>query len=237
MATASKSLSLPVSAQSSEHISLQADPTSVRAEPNPRRPLRKYKFTARGRNFTQSVAVLPDYHVLVATQRSGSTITEHTADLRFIDPRPVGIRKIATPFLYAGIAATVLALLDIALSLEAPAVASGLGGWFAALGLSSLALGCFGLCIYLTTESLVFLSVHGRARVISIVGRVGTIRRANECAADIAKQIGLVESEYQKTPQKYLRDEMREHFRLHEEHVLSDEQYDDAKGRILKAHG
>jgi DNA-binding FrmR family transcriptional regulator len=237
MAAASKSVSLPVSEASCEHISLQADPTSVRSEPNPRRPLRKYKFTASGRNFTQSVAVLQDYHVLVATQRSGASVQEHTADLRFVDPTPVGIRKIALPFLYAGIAATVLALVAIGMSLKLPEVSSGFGGWFAALGLGSLALGCFGLCVYLTTESLVFLSVHGRARVISIVGRVGTIRRAGECATDIVKQIASVQTEYQKTPQKYLRDEMREHFRLHEEHVLSDEQYDDAKGRILKAHG
>jgi len=236
MASAPQSSSKEAVVDSGEHISLQADPTSIRFEPNAKRPLRRYQLAQGGRGMTRSVAVLQDYHVLVATQRTGSTIEEHTTDLRFVDPRPVGIRKVALPFLYAGIAATVLSLIATALRLESPDAGRLFGGVLAPVGLGVLAIVCYGLCTYLTTESLLFLSMHGRARVISIVGRVGTIRRAKACAADIVKQISLAQEEFSKTPQKYLRDEMREHFRLHEEHVLSDEQYTAAKGFILKAH-
>jgi len=220
----------------SEHISLESDVAETRAQPNPERPLVAYEIGKGGRNVTTRVAILPDQFVLVETQRTRSSTDAHTVDLRFVDPRPVGIRKVAWPFLYLGIGVTVLTAASIALYAMFPSVAQRIGGVFAPVGLGVLALMSYLLCYLLTRESLLFLSAHGRARVVTIAGRLGTMRRAQACAADLVAHIKLARRQFQQTRQAYLRDEMREHLRLYEQGVLTDEHYANAKKRILQAH-
>jgi hypothetical protein len=105
-----------------------------------------------------------------------------------------------------------------------------------AIVLSTFTVSSYLMCLYSTTESLLFVSVHGRARVITITGGLGTTRAARKCALDIVKHINLARKQSKQTRQVYLRDEMREHNRLHEQGVITDEQFSDAKTRILQAH-
>jgi len=72
--------------------------------------------------------------------------------------------------------------------------------------------------------------------LIVITGGLGTTRAARKCALDIVKHVNLARKRNQQTKQMFLRDEMREHGRLHDEGALTDEQYEDAKARILKSH-
>jgi hypothetical protein len=106
----------------------------------------------------------------------------------------------------------------------------------AAIVLGTFTVSSYLLCLYFTTESLLFVSVHGRARVITITGGLGTTRAARQCALDIVKHINLARKQSKQTRPSYLRDEMREHTRLHEQGVITDEQFADAKNRILHAH-
>jgi hypothetical protein len=101
----------------------------------------------------------------------------------------------------------------------------------------TLTVSSYLMCLYFTTESLLFLSVHGRARVIAISGGLGATRAARQCAVDIVKHINQARKQTKQSRPAYLRDEMREHSRLHDQGALNDEQYEEAKGRILRAHG
>jgi hypothetical protein len=72
--------------------------------------------------------------------------------------------------------------------------------------------------------------------VIIISGRWGTIRRAQTCAANLVTHVNLARKQFKQTRQAYLRDEMREHARLFEQRVFTEEHYNEAKRRILKSH-
>jgi hypothetical protein len=106
----------------------------------------------------------------------------------------------------------------------------------AAIVLGTFTVSSYLMCLYSTTESLLFVSVHGRARVITITGGLGTTRAARKCALDIVKHITLARKQAKQTRQAFLRDEMREHNRLHDSGAITDEQFADANARILQAH-
>jgi hypothetical protein len=111
-----------------------------------------------------------------------------------------------------------------------------IGGVVIPISVGALALSCYAICYYLTSESLLFLSVHGRARVITIAGKLGTMRRAQKCAAELITHINLARKQFKQTRQAYLRDEMREHARLYDQRMFSEAHYNEATRRILKAH-
>jgi hypothetical protein len=220
----------------SEHVSLESDLSETRVKPNLSRPLAYHKLSKGGRGVTTRVAVLADHYAAIEVQRSRSSADVHTVDLRFVDPRPVAVRKVPWRLLYAALGLTLLTAIGITLFWVFPNFMHRMGGVFAPIGLGVLTSASYILCYYLTTESLLFLSVHGRARVIAIAGRLGTMRRAQKCAADLVMHINLARKHFKQTRQAYLRDEMREHARLYEQRVYSEEHYNEAKRRILKAH-
>ncbi len=219
-----------------EHISLEGESPESRAKPNPASPLEHYELSKGGRGVTTGVSILRDHYVQVETQRTGSMTDEFMVDLRFVDPRASGVRKLPWPFLYAAIGSTLLTAIGIVLYALMPNVAKSIGGLFTPIGLGALSVGLFVLSFYLTTETLSFESVHGKVPVIAIIGHVGMMRRAAPCVAQIAKQIKDARRQLNQSRQAYLRDEMREHTRLHGQGLLTDEQYTKARGRILQAH-
>jgi hypothetical protein len=220
-----------------EHISLQSETMEVSAARSvARKTLVKYQLHSRARGSTTRVSILDGHFVNVNTRRARAQEQEHNVDLRFVDPRPIGIRKVGWPWMYVAIAFTVLA---VAASVFAAMFASPEALLWAlptAIVLGTFTISSYLMCLYFTTESLVFVSLHGRARLIVITGGLGTTRAARNCALDIVKHINLSRKQSKQTKQMFLRDEMREHSRLHEQGVLSEEQYEEAKARILKSH-
>jgi hypothetical protein len=219
-----------------EHISLESELFDTRPKPNVGRVLKTYDLIKGGSGIDTSVSLLADHHLLVKTQRKRATGEQYTVDLRFVDPRPVGVRKVSRYSLYAALAFSVMTALVVGLRFVWPTLAQQIGGLATPIGLGALAVGAFVLCYYLTKESILFVSLHGRARVVVIAGRLGTTRRAHACAADIAAQAKAAQRHYKQPRQSNLRDEMREHSRLREEGVLTEAQYDEAKRRILQSH-
>lgn len=219
-----------------EHISLQSETLEVSAHTIARRSLVKYQLRSRARGTVTRIAILDGHFVTVNTKRARSQEQEHTVDLRFVDPRPVGIRKVGWPWMYIALGLTAATLLASLFAILFASPGARLWAVPAAIVLGTFTISSYLLCLYYTTESLVFISAHGRARVIVITGGLGTTRAARHCAIDVVKHINLARKQSAQIRQAFLRDEMREHGRLHEQGVLSDEQYEDAKTRILKSH-
>jgi hypothetical protein len=219
-----------------EHISLQSDTVEAGARPVHRKPIVKYQLRSRARGSHTRVSILEGHFVGVHVKRGRNFEHEHTVDLRFVDPRPIGIRKIVWPWM---IAAILMTLLTIGAAFFVTVLAtpqSRILAVPAAIVIGTLTLSSYLICLYFATESVVFVSMHGRARLIVITGGLGTTRAARQCALDIVKHINLARKQGKQTRQMFLRDEMREHGRLHEAGVLSEDQYSDAKKRILQAH-
>jgi hypothetical protein len=219
-----------------EHISLQSETVETRAKPIARKTLVKYQLRSRARGSQTRIAILEGQFAAVNIKRVRAAEQEHTVDLRFVDPRPVGIRKVGWPWMYVAIGLTVLAVAAAVFTFLFASPIQLLWAVPTAIVLGTFTISSYLLCLYSTTESLIFVSVHGRARVITITGGLGTTRAARKCALDIVKHITLARKQSKQTRQAYLRDEMREHNRLHEQGVITDEQFADANSRILQAH-
>jgi len=220
-----------------EHISLQSETMEVSAaKAITRKPLVKYQLRSRARGSTTRVAILEGHFVNVSVQRRRAQEQEHNVDLRFVDPRPAGIRKVGWPWMYVAIALTLLTIAASVFAIMFASPAARLWAVPAAIVLGTCTISSYLLCLYFTTESLIFVSTHGRARVVVITGGLGTTRAARKCALDLVKHINLARKQNKQNKQMFLRDEMREHSRLHEQGALSYDQYEDAKTRILKSH-
>ncbi|HTE40963.1 MAG TPA: hypothetical protein VK629_09030 [Steroidobacteraceae bacterium] len=219
-----------------EHISLQSDALEAGARPVHRKALVKYQLRSRARGSQTRVVILEGQFVGVHVKRGRKFEQDYNVDLRFVDPRPIGIRKIVWPWMFVAIALTLIAVGAGVFITSFASPDAQLWAVPAGIVLGTLTISSYLICLYFATESVVFISTHGRARVIVITGGLGTTRAARECALDVVKHINLARKQSKQTRQMYLRDEMREHSRLHEAGVLSEEQYTDAKKRILHAH-
>jgi phage anti-repressor protein len=222
--------------QHAEHISLQSETVETQAKPVTRRPLANYQLRSRARGSQTRISILEGQFVGVHSKRARAPEQEHTVDLRFVDPRPVGIRRVSWPWMYTAIGLTLLAAAAAVFSMMFASPIERLWAVPVAIVLGTFTISSYLMCLYSTTESLLFVSVHGRARVITITGGLGTTRAARKCAIDIVKHITMARKQSKQTRQAFLRDEMREHNRLHDSGAITDEQFADANARILQAH-
>ena len=87
-----------------------------------------------------------------------------------------------------------------------------------------------------TVESLEFISMHGGATLVSVVGGIGSARAGKRFFVELIKSINAAKAERPQERPQFLRDEMREHHRLRELGVISEEQYEQSKARILASH-
>jgi len=220
-----------------EHISLESDGGPVKPAPNTAKPLIRFELGDDERNATSAICVLRDEYVSIESINSDGSDHRYTVDLRYVDPKPAGVRKVAWPWLYTGFCFSALAAIAAALYSFFPQFAKSIGGLYTAIGLGVLAIPAFVFAVRFSREFVVFLSAHGRARFISIRGGLGTIRRVQPCTAEVIKHIKVARLQAAtQARQGYLRDEMREHSRLREQGVLSEEDYSSARARILQAH-
>jgi len=220
----------------SVHISLESDVSETRAKPDTAKSLASFELRNPARGTRTEISILRDHYVQVTTARR-SVVQTHNVDLRFMDPKPMAFRHVAWRWLYAALG---LALITAVAILSCVYLRHF--GLVAQYGIStSIACGtaticCALACYYLTSETLLFLSVNGRIPMVGITGTLGMLRRARACAGEVVKRAKIARVHIQQSKSSYLRDEMREHTRLFEQGALTDAQYNEAKLRILKAH-
>jgi hypothetical protein len=92
------------------------------------------------------------------------------------------------------------------------------------------------VCLYRTTETISMYSAHGRAKLLEFTSGLGAERTFRPFTNKLAAHIKLALAARRPMRSEHLRDEMREHFRLRENGVLSVEEYEASKARILAEH-
>ena len=100
----------------------------------------------------------------------------------------------------------------------------------------ALVLGAALVSLYRTTESWALRSIHGKAPLLECTGGLGTLRSVRPFAAKLAAHVQIAIAARRPSKNEHLRDEMREHFRLKQAGVLSEEAYEASKMRILGTH-
>jgi len=220
----------------SEHIHIEADPGIAAPTALRRRKVRaSYALKSRLRGCETEISIHDDHFAAVRTMRLDAEPLKYEVDLRFASPKPLRVRSISWFWLALAASLAVLAT----------------GGIWAAVGhaalwtspvfltaLIALLAAAYATILFLrkTVESLDFVSVHGGATLISVVGGIGSTRAGKQFFVLLIKSINAAKAERPQERTQYLRDEMREHHRLRELGVISEEQYERSKARILANH-
>jgi len=219
----------------SEHILLESDvhrevPTLSRAQ----KTQAALRCQSRLRRRRIELAIIDDYYLAVRTGRVGS-LREYVLDLRFADPSIHLTKHIPTRLIAAALAFGSLA------GFCAWRTFSFASTWHhewsmicAVTTVSTLCL-CI-LCVWRMTETFALYSRHGRAILLTHTGGPGTLRAVQNVERKLASHIRLAIARRRSSKAEYLRDEMREHFRLKEAGVLQEEMYEACKARILAEH-
>jgi hypothetical protein len=166
----------------------------------------------------------------IELQRRAKPARHHRIDLQYLDPVPAMRRYHPIRLLQvAAIGGGLTALFSI------PAIF----GWFsrfsipATLVSATATLAILFVAYYLSHEKITFQTLHGRAAAIRFGAGLGTIRRFHKLVPHLVEAIAdAAESVHDETA-IYLRAEMREHYRLRGDGILSESECAESTGRIL----
>ena len=221
----------------SEHIHIEAEPGSVApATPSRSRKVRSsFTLKSRLRGCETEISILEDHFAAVRTVRPDVQPCKYEVDLRFASPRPVRVRSISWFWLALTGCLALLAVGGIG------STWSDASRWASPIFLTALlTLLAAGVATLLflrrTVESLEFVSMHGGATLLSVAGGIGSARSGKHFFIELIKSINAAKAARPQERPQFLRDEMREHHRLRELGVLSEEQYEQSKARILASH-
>lgn len=220
-----------------EHIHIEAEPDTVAAPTALRRRkvLSSYSLKSRLRGCETEVSIHEDHFVAVRTVRPDAQPCKYEVDLRFANPKPVIVRSVSWFWLALAGCLMLLAASGVAFTWTNP------GRWsspifLTALGTLLAAAGATAMFLRRTVESLEFISAHGGATLVSVVGGIGSARAGKRFFIVLIKSINAAKIARPQDHPQFLRDEMREHHRLRELGVLSELQYQQSKARILASH-
>jgi hypothetical protein len=223
--------SAPLSdASPSEHIYIASEESDANAATAAHKVLEKLELKNSIRRTRTELTVFEEGFLKVVEYTNGNRGEPYRLDLRYLDPVPsiahvVARRSILATFAGGGIAALAAALLQLAIF---PTVT--FFGALAGFGLMAVAL---AIAVYRSHERIEFCTIHGRAVVLTLIVNVGGIRQARALLPKIARTIEEVAETIDTDPSTFLRAEMREHYRLRGDGVLTNESCSDSTGRIL----
>ena len=219
-----------------EHILLESDDRDIPALRSARRTHAHLRLHSALRRSAVELDIIDYYYLSVRIARGRAAVVEYVLDLRFAARSVLRHRHFPWNWMTAALALAALSaagLLWISVS-AAP--------WWRGEPLAVVATllvstaGATLVSAYRMTETLYLLSVHGRANLLEFTGGLGTFRSARSFMRKLEAHIDIAGAARRSSRGQHLRDEMREHFRLHEAGVLSYEAYDASKKRILAGH-
>jgi hypothetical protein len=220
-----------------EHITLDGD-AEIGATPTEqpdRTILHGYAFASRPDGCIVELAILEGHHLGVSRVRPGSGPCRFQFDLRFANPRPVRVRRLAWAWLIVASSLAGFAGGELASVWSAGGSALSPGMIHGALAVVFSIIALY-VAYMRTTESIELRSAHGNATLVSVTGCVGSSRHCKQVFVELIRNIIAARLARPQPQPQFLRDEMREHFRLHQLGILSDQEYDASKARILAAH-
>lgn len=218
----------------SEHILLESDDRQVPVLGDARKVHARVEVRSRLRRCILQLEII-DYYYLAVRTRSPYTELEYVLDLRFIDAAPHVARHVAWRWIAASLGGVALATAIVRSDFPATP-------WWHHYGLAlsggALAIWVLATWIaaYRSTETVHLSSMHGEATLLEFTGGLGTRRVLRQFIAKLAAHIHLASAARRRTRAEHLRDEMREHARLRDIGVLSADEYESSKARILARH-
>jgi len=222
-----------------EHVVIEAtqDPGTNGPVDGAGPPLETHYLDSPFHGYTTELSVLAGHYLRVRYSRADGSSGDYVFDLGYLGNGQACIRRIA----WAGIVLT-LGLIFAGAGAVALAWArqdtwshpflAGLAGFL------TVVLGLFAAIAVLrrTTETLELHSLHGRVPLARLTGGLGSSRRHSSLVCDLAMSARTARAARPRARRQFLCDEMRVHHGLHQSGVITTEEYEASKARILAAH-
>jgi hypothetical protein len=214
----------------SEHIYIGSDDLN----PDPKVAARTVRGRAELRNkllrtSTELTLFEEGFLKVVPSSKGRPGETFHLA-LHYLDPVPTITRVVAKRWMSIALACTAVAGIGALLTLVE--VLHAVATWVFWSGVAA-AIGALVVVVYRSHEKTEFVTLHGRAPVLGFVGSLGSIKRFRGFVPLLSRAIEEAAEQIADDPSAFLRGEMREHYRLREDGVLSSESCAESTGRIL----
>jgi hypothetical protein len=221
-----------------ERVVLESDDPGDEAVPDfnaARKVQSQVRLHSRVRGGRLALEVFNYRYLAVHLKMPWSSPVAFVADLRFLDGNIERRRRIPRRWWQATAGLVFVAAIAMWLfgRTEAP--------WWNNAWFTPLMLFCAGtLCValmsaYLTTETVLLRTRNGRARVLEYTGGLGTFRALRTFETKLVAHIRHAVAASGRARTQQLRDEMREHQRLREQCVLTEQDYEESKTRILRS--
>jgi hypothetical protein len=216
---------------SSEHIFIGGDEADLDAESvSSGSPQQHFHIVNRAHALQTEMILFDGGWLSLREHRSSRAGEARMINLRYVDPKPRVERYFArrsfvlsVGFALGSVITVILAAFAVQLVVTVPAT----------LLLLTASAVAFAVCAYKTRKTVVFMTRHGRAPVISLMATLGGFRALREI---VPKLVAAIEKAADNEPEtnKRLRSEMREHYRLRECGVLSQSVCTSSTQRILE---
>jgi hypothetical protein len=215
---------------SAEHILMSSDEPSADPRKAGRTVRERVELRNALRHTSTEVTLFEEGFARVVERSRGTLGDAFLLDLHYLDPIPEITKVIAKRALLAALGcvlAAFLALLLAQVSVLAPAAVP------AALLAAVAAPIAAAAALYRSYERIEFCTLHGRASVLSLAANFGAIRRFRAFVPMLSRAIEESAETITADTSAYLRAEMREHYRLRGDGVLTEEACAEGTGRIL----
>jgi hypothetical protein len=168
--------------------------------------------------------------VKITETRGGKRQRSHCIDLRFLDTVPSVVPYFPRRLVKAALGAAGVAALAGALAQFSQLSAFALPTAIAAASVAAFLLYLF---VYLSHEKITFQTMHGRAQALWFKAGLGQIRKFRAILPQLVRAIEDAGESIGDDTIVYLRAEMREHYRLRGDGILTEEACSESTGRIL----
>jgi hypothetical protein len=211
-----------------EHIFIASDESS-----DPRaahKVLERWRLGNPLRRMATEITVFEEGYAEVTQHAGRKSGAPFRLDLRYLDPIPSITRVIATRAWWTAVGCGAAALAAFAV-----AYFSALGAIAVSFGLGAGAAAAIAVAIALqrSQETIEYVTLHGRARVLVLIANFGAIKPFRAFVPELSRAIEEAAEDIAGDTSSFLRAEMREHYRLRGDGVLSVGTCAECTGRIL----
>lgn len=159
---------------------------------------------------------------------------EHILELRFLNPEPVTIKRIAIDYLWASLGIGILALLT---SFVLPLTNLAQHTISSTAILATLAILSLLIFVYRSEVTYQYYTASGQTKVLSLIGSFGCNHRMRVLAHEIRLEAKRASANTGDYDVNYLRAEMVAHYKLAETGVITREACSDGTSLILSKFG
>ena len=220
--------------ETTEHISLGDDFGVLAGADEPEKITQRHEVANRTCGRRMQLIFYEEGYLRVREWQRKKKVRDYLLSLRFLSPATTVTRKLPMRVLHVAAGFAGFGLLCALVSWLTPwnalftpaAVFSGTGAVIASM-----------LFIYLAHEKTEFATAAGNATALTLLGTADSFKRCRSLVPEIVRAIEDAQAKNIQNRSDYLRQEMREHYRLREFGVLDHDDCSDATRRILAQFG